>query len=184
MKKLPVGISTFNHIIKDNYLYIDKTKDALNLISNYKYAFLSRPRRFGKSLFLDTLKEIFEGNRELFNGLYIYNKYSFNKHPVIKISWAGDLRSIDSIKQTALAILKENQEALEIECKEQSVSLCFRELIQKAYKKYNKRVVVLIDEYDKAILDNLDQINEVYLIGVEFSSQSRNIVKFEYKRIK
>jgi hypothetical protein len=58
MKKLPIGIQTFSEIIEDNYTYVDKTKDALNLIENYKYVFLSRPRRFGKSLFLDTLKEI------------------------------------------------------------------------------------------------------------------------------
>jgi hypothetical protein len=63
MKKLPIGIQTFSEIRKENYIYIDKTKEAYELIDNYKYSFLSRPRRFGKSLFLDTLHNIFEGNK-------------------------------------------------------------------------------------------------------------------------
>ena len=63
MKKLPIGLQTFSEIIEENYLYVDKTKYALELIENYKYVFLSRPRRFGKSLFLDTLYEIFKGNK-------------------------------------------------------------------------------------------------------------------------
>ena len=71
MKKLPVGIQTFSEIINENYLYIDKTGIAYSLIDRFKYVFLSRPRRFGKSLFLDTLHNIFEGNRELFRGLLI-----------------------------------------------------------------------------------------------------------------
>ena len=77
LKKLPIGIQTFSDIINENYLYIDKTKYALDLIENYKYVFLSRPRRFGKSLFLDTLKNIFLGNKKLFKGLYIYDQYEF-----------------------------------------------------------------------------------------------------------
>ncbi|MBZ4644258.1 MAG: AAA-ATPase, partial [Deferribacteraceae bacterium] len=72
MKKLPIGIQTFSEIIEGNYVYIDKTEEAYKLIQEYKYVFLSRPRRFGKSLFLDTLKELFEGNKKLFEGLYIY----------------------------------------------------------------------------------------------------------------
>ena len=73
LKKLPIGIYTLKKIIEGNYLYIDKTEIALNLINNNEYVFLSRPRRFGKSLFLDTLRNIFEGNKELFTGLYIYD---------------------------------------------------------------------------------------------------------------
>ena len=80
--KLPIGIQTFKKIREDDYIYIDKTKEAFEIINNYTYVFLSRPRRFGKSLFLDTLKNIFEGNKELFRGLYIYDKWDFN----IKIS--------------------------------------------------------------------------------------------------
>jgi hypothetical protein len=156
MKKLPIGIQTFSKIIEEDYLYIDKTKEAFDLIDNYKYVFLSRPRRFGKSLFLDTLQEIFSGNKELFKGLYIYDKYKFEKYPVIKISWAGDFKTLSSTKQRAQEILENNQKRLGVICKRDNPSGYFEELIQETYKKYNKPVVVLIDEYDKPILDNLE----------------------------
>ena len=77
MKKLPVGIQTFSKIIEGDYLYIDNTEIAHSLIESYQYDFLSRPRRFGKSLFLDTLKNIFEGNRELFRGLLIEKQWNW-----------------------------------------------------------------------------------------------------------
>jgi hypothetical protein len=86
MRCLPIGIHTFSEIREKNCIYIDKTKEAYNLINTYKYTFLSRPRRFGKSLFLDTLHEIFNGNKDLFKGLYIYDKHDFEPHPVIRIS--------------------------------------------------------------------------------------------------
>jgi len=158
MKKLPIGIQTFEKIREGNYIYIDKTHLALDLIQNYEYAFLSRPRRFGKSLFLDTLHNIFEAKRELFEGLEIYDRYEWSQqYPVIKIDWAGDFKTLTQTKERALQILKYNQERLGIECEfKDSPSGCLEELIRKAYKKYNKRVVVLIDEYDKPILDNLD----------------------------
>jgi len=159
MKRLPIGIQTFREIIEGGYVYIDKTKYVLELIENYKYVFLSRPRRFGKSLLLDTIKEAFEGNRELFKGLYIYDKYDFSKYPVIKISWAGNLRSLEGIKSRILFLLEENQDRLGIrsEFKSDPASF-FAEIIAKAYKKYKERVVVLIDEYDKPILDNIDKV--------------------------
>ena len=97
LKKLPIGIQTFKDIRdkEQNYIYIDKTKEALDLIENGRYYFLSRPRRFGKSLFLDTLQDIFEGKKELFEGLYIYDKWDWeDRYPVIKLSFgAGYLSS-------------------------------------------------------------------------------------------
>ncbi len=156
MQKLPIGIQTFKEIRENNYIYIDKTQEALNLINSYKYSFLSRPRRFGKSLFLDTLKNIFEGNKELFKGLYIYDKYDFEKYPVIKISWGGNFKTLESTQNVAMEILKENQKRLGIVCENTQYDMCFRELIRKAYEKYNKPVVILIDEYDKPILDNIE----------------------------
>ncbi|MBN2536221.1 MAG: AAA family ATPase [Spirochaetales bacterium] len=74
MRKLPPGIQTFSKIIEEDFLYVDKTKDILQLLSKGQVFFLSRPRRFGKSLLISTLKEIFSGNRQLFQGLYIYDK--------------------------------------------------------------------------------------------------------------
>ena len=86
MKKLPIGLQTLGEIIRENYAYVDKTYFAHKLISRGKYYFLSRPRRFGKSLFLDTLSEIFKGNKELFKGLFIHDRYDFKAHPVMRIS--------------------------------------------------------------------------------------------------
>ncbi|SFV68228.1 hypothetical protein MNB_SM-5-880 [hydrothermal vent metagenome] len=158
MNRLPIGIQTFREIRSKNLIYVDKTKEALSLVENGKYYFLSRPRRFGKSLFLDTLKNLFEGNKELFEGLYIYDKYNWDEsYPIIKIDWSGDFKTLEKIEYRAFQIMKNNQESLGIECEFQtSASGCFEELIRKAFKKYNKPVVILIDEYDKPILDNIN----------------------------
>jgi hypothetical protein len=113
LKKLPIGIQTFEKIIGGDYLYIDKTSLALSLIESYQYVFLSRPRRFGKSLFLDTLQEIFEGNNELFKDLYIYDKYDFDSYPVIKISWGGDeFSSLKSMDIASKDQLRDNQKTI------------------------------------------------------------------------
>lgn len=86
MKKLPVGIQTFSDLITGDYLYVDKTSEIFKLFeSGGKYYFLSRPRRFGKSLLISTLKEIFSGNRELFKDLWIYDKIDWTEYPVIHI---------------------------------------------------------------------------------------------------
>ena len=178
LKKLPIGIQTFSNIINGNYLYIDKTKEALEVINDSKFLFLSRPRRFGKSLFIDTLQEIFEGNRELFKGLYIYDKWDWNiSYPVIKIDFMGDLRSGESLKRNILNLLKDNQKRLNIECEDiEDFGTCFQQLIKNAYEKYNQQVVVLVDEYDKAILDNLDQM--------EVARENREIIKSLYTVLK
>ena len=159
LKKLPIGIQTFSEIIENGYIYIDKTDIAYNLIDNYKYAFLSRPRRFGKSLFLDTLKNIFEAKKEYFKGLAIEAKWDWDiSYPVIHINFAnGKIESRTELNEAIIRTLEENQKRLEINCKHaDNVAGCFRELIIKAYEKYNQKVVILVDEYDKPILDNID----------------------------
>ena len=160
MKNLPIGIQTFQKIRdkKENYIYIDKTDLALNLINSSGYYFLSRPRRFGKSLFLDTLKDIFEGKKEFFEGLYIYDKWDWETtYPVIKISFgAGVIEDRADLDKRIFNIIKTNQEKLQIECEDIKDSReCFHQLIKLAYEKYNQKVVILIDEYDKPILDNI-----------------------------
>ncbi len=160
MQKLPLGIQTFKKVREENLLYIDKTKEALELITgDGNYFFLSRPRRFGKSLFLDTLHNIFEGNKALFEGLYIDDKYHFETYPVIKIDWAGDFKTLESTKQRAHFILEQNQKRLGVACEmDDSPDICFNRLIQGTYEKYQKPVVILVDEYDKPILDNLENL--------------------------
>jgi len=181
MKNLPIGIQTFHQIRdkKENYVYIDKTDLALNLINRGKYYFLSRPRRFGKSLFLDTLKDIFEGKKELFEGLYIYDKWDWEStYPVIHISFGGGVtQSVKDLDNTILYIIDDNQERLGLECKyKDDVKNCFLELIKKAYEKYNQKVVILVDEYDKPILDNI--------VDKELSKKIRNRLKNIYSVIK
>ena len=178
MQKLPIGIQTFQKIRQEDYIYIDKTKEALELTENYSYVFLSRPRRFGKSLFLDTLKNIFEGKKEFFKGLYIYDKWDWDTtYPVIKISWDGKLRSIEDLKEKLNETLLDNQKRLQIECDDSiSDTICFERLIKQAYEKYNQKVVILIDEYDKPILDMIDNIEQ--------AKEHREYIKGLYSIIK
>ncbi len=166
MKKLPVGIQTFSKIIEGDYLYIDKTEIARSLIDSFQYVFLSRPRRFGKSLFLDTLKDIFEGKRELFRGLLIEEQWNWEvTYPVIKISFSGGIRSQETLRKNLFYILNDNQKRLDIFCDEkEDPNQCFAELIEKTCEKYHQKVVILIDEYDKPILDNIENIPEALVI--------------------
>jgi len=159
MQKLPIGIQTFSTIREENYIYIDKTDIAYTLIDNYKYVFLSRPRRFGKSLFLDTLRNIFEGKKGYFKGLAIEDKWNWDvSYPVILISFAGGkIESRADLDKKIIEVVQENEKNLGLQCSDvENVSGCFRELIIKAYEKYNQKVVILIDEYDKPILDNIE----------------------------
>ncbi len=161
MKKLPIGISNLREMINDGYIYVDKTKYVYDLATTGKYYFLSRPRRFGKSLFVDTLKEAFEGNRELFKGLYIYDKWDWSiGYPVIHISFAeGVLKTKEDFHRRVTDIFRINQKRLGIECRDLGdVTSCFIELIHKAKERYGQNVVILIDEYDKPILDNITDI--------------------------
>jgi|LGVF01.1.fsa_nt_gb hypothetical protein len=177
-KKLPIGIQTLEKIINGNFVYVDKTDFALKLIEGSGYYFLSRPRRFGKSLFLDTLAEVFMGNRDLFKGLYIYDRYDFKKYPVIRISvGSGDFTDEEIIKEEILYNLNSNLAEHKIECSSlQSYRSCFKELIEKACAKYNQKVVILIDEYDKPILDNIS--------NREMALKARHILKNFYAVIK
>ncbi len=158
MKKLPTGISTLSKIISGGYAYVDKSRFVHQLVENGSYYFLSRPRRFGKSLFIDTLKEAFEGNRDLFRGLWLDGRWDWEKrHPVIHISFAeGILRTRRDLDQKILTILESNRKRLGIDCQNRSsVSSFFSDLIQSSSEQYGVRSVILIDEYDKPILDNI-----------------------------
>ncbi len=158
MKKLPIGIQTFSKIIEDDCYYVDKTKIIAELAEKGSYYFLSRPRRFGKSLFLDTIKEAFEGNEKLFQGLYLERNWNWKKkHPVIRIDFGGGiLRNAKELEQKIGEILRSNAKRHQIDKMENlSLSGIFEELIQTLHQKYSEKVVVLVDEYDKPILDNI-----------------------------
>ncbi|MCL4758070.1 MAG: AAA family ATPase [Rhodocyclaceae bacterium] len=156
-KKLPIGIQTFAKIREADYYYVDKTGFALRLIDEGSHYFLSRPRRFGKSLFIDTLGELFAGNEALFQGLYCHDRWDWSvKYPVIRVNFAeGVLASRAALDQRIDEILFENAERLSLPLPEGSVAFRFGSLIRMAEQNTGQRVVILIDEYDKPILDNL-----------------------------
>ncbi len=157
-KKLPIGIQTFEKIAQDNYCYVDKTHFVQQLLNEGTYYFLSRPRRFGKSLFLSTLKAAFEGRRELFQGLFLYDNWDWSQsNPVVHISFgAGVARSVEELQETCDEILYDHSRAFGIEYHKASRKGRFAELIQTLHEKTGRRVVVLVDEYDKPILDNIE----------------------------
>lgn len=158
MKKLPVAIETFSEIRSNNYIYVDKTQYALGLINSGKYFFLSRPRRFGKSLFLNTLRCIFEGREALCENLKIHDQYDWTKRfPVIDINLTMGVSSTrERLYSRIISILDSNRKRLGVMCqKTDDPVIFFRELIENIYEKFKTPVVVLVDEYDKPILDNL-----------------------------
>ncbi|MGA1863056.1 ATP-binding protein [Deferribacter thermophilus] len=178
MKKLPIGIQSFKEIRTENYYYVDKTHFVKKLAESGKYFFLSRPRRFGKSLFLDTLKEAFSGNRRLFKGLYLYDNWDWNrKYPIIKISFgSGVVDSSDKLIKLINYYLDKISRDYDTVLNENLISLKFKELIEKLAAKYNEKVVVLVDEYDKPILDRIDDI--------DVARENREVLKDFYSVLK
>jgi hypothetical protein len=165
MKKLPLGIQNFPEIRTENYVYIDKTPLALKLADSGKYYFLSRPRRFGKSLFLDTLKCLFEGRKELFKGLFVYDKWDWDKtYPVIRIDFSkGLVKTKKELSDKIGAFIRQAARDFNLEIQETGPSNAFEELIRKCHDRHDMPVVILIDEYDKPILDNITD-NDTALI--------------------
>ncbi|KZX12246.1 ATP-binding protein [Methanobrevibacter curvatus] len=157
MQKLPIGTQSFSILRNENYLYVDKTPQIHKMINNGRVYFLSRPRRFGKSLLVSTLEELFSANKELFKDLYIYDKWDWNKkYPVIKIDFGSmDYENSDELKVSLFDFLDETSEKFEIELKRRNLAQRFGELIKKINKKLKEKVVILIDEYDKPIIDHI-----------------------------
>ena len=166
LKKLPIGIQTFAEIITEGYAYVDKTAHALALANGGKYYFLSRPRRFGKSLFLDTLKELFEGSEALFRGLAIHAHWDWaRRHPVIRLDFAGGVvQSPEGLDETIRQLLVFNQRRLGVQCEAPGIAGCFAELIIRAHEASGERVVILVDEYDKPILDSIEHPERVAVL--------------------
>ncbi len=160
-RKLPIGIQTFREIREEDHYYVDKTGLAIDLIESGKHYFLSRPRRFGKSLLLDTFKALFEGERALFEGLAAETRWDWTRrHPVIRIDFGGGiLQSRAELDRRILDQLRVNREALGIPVltgpQADDVTGQFAELIRLAHVQHGAPAVVLIDEYDKPILDNI-----------------------------
>ena len=178
MKKLPLGIQNFREIITGDYVYVDKTQYIYNLIRGAKYYFLSRPRRFGKSLLLDTIGEVLKGEKELFKGLWIYDSdYEFKKYPVIRLDMSNISNSTPMVLEAALLddlrIIIEDEE---LNIPGDNPSSVFKRLIRGLKMKYDQRIVILIDEYDKPILDHLNDIKT--------SEANRNVLRDFYGILK
>ncbi len=184
LKNLPIGISDFGKIREKDYLYIDKTKHLYNLITTGEYYFLSRPRRFGKSLLISTLYNIFRGKKELFKGLYIYKSdYEWEEYPVVVLDFnliSNDNKEIleNDIKETLNNKLKDN--GIEEVNYEKSIEKFFEAFIENIYQKHNKQIVFLIDEYDKPIISHIGKGEEELRIAEE----NRNLLKSFYGVLK
>ncbi len=158
MMKYPIGIQTFSNIIQDGYVYVDKTDMVYNLANSGKIFFLSRPRRFGKSLLLSTLKSYFLGQKELFRGLKIDSlEKEWNVYPVFHLSFGKGIFSmpyeLDKNLETFVAMGEREYGKDELAT---TISERFAAVIKAAHKKSGRRAVVLIDEYDKPLLDVMD----------------------------
>ena len=157
-KSLPIGIQTFSRIRQENHYYVDKTQLALDLIASGAHYFLSRPRRFGKSLFLDTLKELFEANELLFTGLAAQDHWDWSvKYPVLRFSFGGEnYRDTENLNDTLDTQLQLLEAQFNLPPQTNSINGRFAHLLVKLHEQAGKPVVVLIDEYDKPILDALN----------------------------
>lgn len=158
--RYPIGVQDFEKLRSDGDLYIDKTDYIRKLLKAGSIFFLGRPRRFGKSLFLSTLQAFFEGKKELFRNLYIYNwqEWEWKEYPVIHIDLNGkDYTQKESLEERVIENLARYELKYGILTPASSIDERFRTLIERAYTVAGERVVILIDEYDKPILDTLHE---------------------------
>ena len=187
-QRLPIGIQTFREIREENCYYVDKTDHIQRLLDEGKHYFLSRPRRFGKSLFLDTLKELFEGNEPLFEGLYIHGRWDWQvRYPVLRLDFgSGNFSEPDILHKEIMAQLDAIEEETGVESHYDTTSARFRHIIQMLHRKTGHRVAVLVDEYDKPILDALEvpeiaRANRDFLRGLYSTIKSNDAhIKFTF----
>ena len=157
-RKLPIGIQTFREIREQNHYYVDKTAYIRRLVDEGKHYFLSRPRRFGKSLLIDTLKELFEGNEPLFRGLVIHECWDWSmRYPVVRLSFGGGNFKVPGYLHTNLmAQLDAVERRTQVVSEYATGSERFAHLLEALHDRTGQPVAVLVDEYDKPILDALD----------------------------
>jgi hypothetical protein len=179
LKKLPIGIQSFQDIIEKGFLYVDKTKYINNLLVSGKGAyFLSRPRRFGKSLLVSTLEAIFKNKRHLFKGLWLdSSEYIWEEFPVIKIDMSSVSKKTNvTLNQALKEAVNDNAIREGITLEEKEPERMFQLLIQALVKKYNQQVVILIDEYDDPIIKHIND--------PEMAGKNRDVLQDFYKIMK
>ncbi len=172
-RQLPIGIQDFRTIREQEFYYVDKTSHIQRLVGQGRNYFMSRPRRFGKSLLVDTLRELFEGNEPLFRGLNIHGHWDWSvKHPVVRLSFGGKYNETGDLAEdigNQLAIMERNAglDPVQSPC---SAPSRLRDLLDRLHQTTGRQAVVLVDEYDKPILDVIDNpemaaANRDYLRG-------------------
>ena len=157
-RKLPTGIQTFRTIREEECYYVDKTGYAMRLARDGAHYFLSRPRRFGKSLFLDTLKELFEGSEELFRGLEVHRHWNWSvRYPVLRFSFAGgSFKAPGALERNLIEQLRGFEQGVDAVSGASTLSGRFRWLLRELHERTGQRVVILVDEYDRPILDAIN----------------------------
>jgi Predicted AAA-ATPase/PD-(D/E)XK nuclease superfamily len=177
----PISSHYFPNLIEDSIIYVDKTQFILPLLTKKTNAmyFLSRPRRFGKSLFISAIEQVFRGQKELFKGLYIYDKLTdWEEFPIIRLSLDKIGFTSLGLQQALLIAVQKIADSYNIELKWHDPNVCFEELIVKLSEKYQKNVVILIDEYDKPIIYYAEKDNLVQ------AETNRDILKSFYGVLK
>ena len=171
--RLPTGTQTFRDIREGGCYYVDKTGYALRVAEDDKFLFLTRPRRFGKTLFLDTLAELYAGNEALFRGLAAHRQWDWSRrHPVVRLSYAGgNYKEPDLVRKETIGQIDDIGRWAGIESRHETVSLRLRHLLAELRRQTGERAAVLVDEYDKPILDALGDpaaadANRDYLRGL------------------
>lgn len=164
--KYPIGIQDFAKLRQDNWLYVDKTEKVYDLVNNYNYVFLSRPRRFGKSLLLSTISEYFKGNKALFENLAISKlEKNWTVFPVLRVDLTAENYSKPShIIDKLNLILGQWEKIYGADDLEKSLGARFQGIIERAAKSAGQKVVILVDEYDKPLIDNIgleDETKEI-----------------------
>ncbi len=157
MKELSLPLNDFANVIEGNRIYVDKTKFLLPLVQKQGFYFLSRPRRFGKSLLLSTLKYIFQGRKDLFAGLYIEDKIEWKAYPVIHLDFLNISYKDTTLAEGLKTYLRGEAKKENIELQGDSPREFLKCLITELKVKYQQNVVILIDEYDKSIIDYIDE---------------------------
>jgi hypothetical protein len=177
MQKYPIGIQSFKELITGGYVYVDKTALIHQLATMGKYYFLSRPRRFGKSLLVSTLQALYEGRKELFDDLWIADKWNFEQTNPTIVIYFNQMSLLDAgLLKSLVQTLHNEAKRLNVVLETDTVGFMFQELIQKIHTKTGRKVVVLIDEYDKPIVDYLEEL--------ETAEINRNILKSFYGILK
>ena len=172
-RRLPIGMQTFRTLREQDCYYVDKTAYIERLLDEGTHYFLSRPRRFGKSLFLDTLKELFEGSQALFAGLHIHDRYDWSvHHPVVRLSFGGgSFTEPGLLEANVMEQLGAAERRTGVVSEYRTAAGRFAYLLEALHAQTGQRVAVLVDEYDKPILDALEtreiaRANRDYLRGL------------------